>query len=130
MRRFVLAFLAAVTLLFGAASVAAAADREPYSPAALQAAQAAGKPVIVHVTASWCSTCAAQAPIVLALLNDPKYKDLVLFMVDFDTQKDLLRRLDVRAQSTFVAFKGTQEVGRSTGETDKAAIEALFDKTS
>ena len=42
----------------------------------------------------------------------------------------MLRKLDVRAQSTFVAYKGKQEVGRSTGDTDKAAIEALFDKTS
>ena len=126
MRRFALALFAVVALL----APARAAEPAVYSPAAMQAAQAAGKPVIVHVTAPWCSTCAAQIPIVLGLLKDPKYKDLVLLTVDFDSQKAVLHTFDVRAQSTFVAFKGKQEVGRSTGDTDKAAIEKLFDKTS
>ena len=86
--------------------------------------------MIVHVTATWCSTCAAQAPIVKSLLRDPKFKDLVLLNVDFDKQKAALRQLHVQAQSTFVAYKGKTEVGRAMGETDKAAIKGLFDKTS
>jgi thioredoxin 1 len=36
--------------------------------------------------------------------------------------------LNVREQSTFVAFKGKQEVGRSSGDTNKTSIEELFDK--
>ena len=112
------------------AAPAVAAERHAYSPAAMQSAQAEGKPVIVHVTASWCSTCAAQAPIVMQLMKDPKFKNLVVLNVDFDKQKAALRKLGVQAQSTFVAFKGKQEVGRSTGDTSKSSIENLFDKTS
>lgn len=104
------------------------AEREVYTPGALRAAQQAGKSIIVHVTAPWCGTCAAQVPIILSLLRQPKYKDLVLVMVDFDRQKAALRELDVRAQSTFVAFKGRRELGRTTGVTDPAEIEKLFDK--
>lgn len=132
MRHFAIALFSAAlfAIVLAAFAPAQAAERAVYSPATLQAAQAAGKPVIVHVTAPWCSTCAAQVPIVLSLLNDPKFKDLVLLTVDFDSQKAALRTLDVRAQSTFVAFKGTREVGRSTGDTNKASIETLFDKTS
>ena len=127
MRRFLALLLLPALMIGGAAS---AAERAVYSPAVMQAAQAAGKPVIVHVVASWCSTCAAQVPVVMTLLKEPKYKDLLLLIVDFDKQKSVLRSYDVRAQSTFLAFKGKQEVGRSTGDTDKASIEALFDKTS
>ena len=112
------------------APLAQAAEQMPYSPAAMKAAQDAGKPVIVDVTASWCSTCAAQKPLVQAILKNPKFKDLVLLHVDFDTQKKALHTYNVRAQSTFVAFKGKAEVGRSTGDTDKGSIERLFDKTS
>ena len=119
----------ALTLALGVGS-AGAAEQAVYTPAAMRAAQAAGKPVIVDVTATWCSTCAAQKPIVQSLLSDPKYKDLVLLHVDFDTQKAALRTFNVRAQSTFVAFKGKSEVGRSTGDTDKASIETLFDKAT
>jgi thiol-disulfide isomerase/thioredoxin len=132
MRRFCLSLVVALATIAAAAFApgASAAERAVYAPEALAAAQAAGKPVVVHVTAPWCSTCAAQAPIVLSLMKNPKYKDLVLLLVDFDTQKAALQALDVRAQSTFVVFKGKREVGRSIGETDKDAIEALFDKAS
>ncbi len=121
--------IAAIACLTGA-FVAQAAEQMPYSPAAMKAAQDAGRPVIVDVTATWCSTCAAQKPLVAAILREPKFKTLVLLHVDFDKQKQALHTFNVRSQSTFVAFKGKEEVGRSTGDTDKASIEKLFDKTS
>lgn len=121
---------AALVALTLAAVPAVAAEQVPYSASAFAAAQAAGKPVVVDVTAPWCSTCAAQKPIVQALLKEPEFKNLVLLHVDFDTQKALLRKLNVRAQSTFVVYKGRDEVGRSTGDTDKASIAALFAKAA
>lgn len=120
--------LAAIALLI--AVPASAAEQRPYSPTAMQAVQTAGKPVILDISATWCTTCAAQKPIVQSLLKEPRLKDLVLLHVDFDTQKAALREYSVRMQSTFVAFKGKQEVGRSTGDTNRASIEKLFDKTS
>ena len=57
-----------------------------------------------------------------------KRKDVTLFVADFDTESALKKQLRVAQQSTFVVFKGGKEVGRSTGETDRAAIAALFDK--
>ncbi len=122
-------FAAAFALTLVAAP-AFAAEQATYSPAALEAAQAAGKPVVVDVSATWCSTCAAQKPIVQSLLKQPKFKDLVLLHVDFDSQKAALRKLRVREQSTFVVYKGQQEVGRSTGDTDKGSISALFAKAA
>ena len=124
-----LAALSVAAVAFAAAP-ALAAEQAPYSPAAMSAAQAAGKPVVVDVSAPWCSTCKAQAPIVQSLLRDPRFKDLVLLHVDFDSQKAVLRKYDVRAQSTFVAFKGKAEVGRSTGDTDARSIAKLFAKAS
>lgn len=121
---------AALVALTLAAVPAVAAEQVPYSASAFAAAQAAGKPVVVDVTAPWCSTCAAQKPIVQALLKEPEFKNLVLLHVDFDTQKALLRKLNVREQSTFVVYKGRDEVGRSTGDTDKASIAALFAKAA
>jgi thioredoxin-like negative regulator of GroEL len=123
-----LAFFVAIGALREGSAQAAAPT--PFTAAGFAAAQAEGKPIIVHVVASWCSTCAAQIPIVVALLQDPKYRDVLLLTVDFDTQKAVLRQFDVRAQSTFVVFKGRKEVARSTGETDRAAIADLFDRAS
>ena len=91
-------------------------------------ARMSGKPVLVEVTAPWCPTCKAQKPILSELKAQPRFKDLTVFEVDFDSQKDALRTLGVQKQSTLIVYKGGQEDGRSTGETSKAAIEGLLAK--
>jgi thioredoxin 1 len=110
-------------------SLATAEDRLPFDQAAFEAAQAAGKPILVEVWASWCPTCKAQAPILARLKSEPRFKQLVSFGIDFDTQKDLMKRFNVQTQSTLIVFKGKQETGRSTGVTDPAAIESLLAKS-
>jgi thioredoxin 1 len=111
------------------ASLASAGERAAYDQAAFEAAQKAGKPILVEVTAPWCPVCKAQAPILNNLRSEPEFKDLQTFSIDFDSQKDLLRAFKVSKQSTLIVFKGATEVGRSTGVTDPAAIEALLAKS-
>ena len=120
--------LAASALTFVAAQpVFARAQR--FTQAAFDAAKAAGKPILVEVTAPWCPTCRAQQPILQKLTTDPRFRDLVVLTVDFDSQKDVLRSLNVQSQSTLVVFKGRQEVGRSAGDTNEASITALVAKS-
>jgi thiol-disulfide isomerase/thioredoxin len=111
------------------ASLAAAGDRAAYDQAAFDAAQKAGKPILVEVTAPWCPVCKAQAPILNNIRGEPEFKNLQTFTIDFDSQKELLRAFKVSKQSTLIVFKGATEVGRSTGETDPAKIEALVAKS-
>ncbi len=61
--------------------------------------------------------------------SEPRFKELVSFDIDFDSQKDLLRKFDVRTQSTLIVFKGKQETGRSTGDTNANSIAALLGKS-
>jgi thiol-disulfide isomerase/thioredoxin len=105
---------------------ARAAERLPFTAAAFEAAQAAGRPILVEVSAPWCPTCRAQQPHVQAVAADPRLREGVLFTVDFDTQKDALRQLQVRSQSTLIAFRGREERGRATGITDPQAIRDLL----
>ncbi|MCM0019905.1 MAG: thioredoxin family protein [Tagaea sp.] len=123
-RRHALALFAALPLV--AALPAAAAERRAFSDAAFDAAQAAGKPILVEVTAPWCPTCRVQKPHIDAAAADPRMRDAVFFTVDFDSQKDALRRLNVRSQSTLIAMRGREERGRATGITDGAAIRDLL----
>ncbi len=120
MRRRVLLGLAAIAVV----SPARAATPEPFSDKAFADAQAAGKPVIVEIHASWCPVCARQAPI-LSQLRDNDFKDAVAFKIDFDTQKDLLAKFRADRQSTIIVFRGTVEKGRSVGVSDPAALKAL-----
>ena len=75
-----------------------------------------------------CPSCRAQKPILSALFAQPKFKDLTVLRVDFDTQKKEVRRFGANMQSTLIVFKGREEVGRSVGETKAGAIAALLDK--
>jgi len=126
-RRHLLGTLAAAAVLsFG--STASATDKKPFDQKAFEAAQAAGKPILIDVSAPWCPVCKAQAPILLRLASEPRFKELVSFTIDFDTQKNLLKTLNVQMQSTLIVFKGRQETGRSTGDTNAGSIEALLAK--
>ena len=105
-----------------------AADRQPFEAGAFESAQAAGQPILVHVTAPWCGTCTIQKPIVAELGARPDFASLVIFDVDFDTQQEVLQALEVQIQSTMIAFKGREETARAVGVTDPAAIEGIMRK--
>jgi hypothetical protein len=61
-------------------------------------------------------------------MRQPKFSELRVFEVDFDSQKDVVRSLRARMQSTLITFRGAQEVGRSVGDTKRESIEALLAK--
>jgi thioredoxin 1 len=105
------------------------AEKSSFTEAAFEAAQKAGKPILIDIAAPWCPTCKAQAPILNELAALPKFKDLEVFTVDFDNQKSALRTFKAQSQSTLIVFKGAAEVGRSVGDTSKASIEALLAKS-
>ena len=87
-----------------------------------------GKPMLISIHADWCPTCRAQAPIVSSLLKTPELKEITAFRVDFDDQKDVVRRFKANSQSTLIVFKGGKEVGRSIGDTRQEGIAALMKK--
>ncbi len=120
----------AMRLLFGLAVVLASGlavyAAQPYDEASFKEAQAAGKTVLINVTASWCPTCKKQEPTIKAV--EKERPSLVVYDVDFDTAKDVLQKLQVRAQSTLIVYKGPKEVARSTAETDPGHLRALIAK--
>jgi thiol-disulfide isomerase/thioredoxin len=120
------ALFLSIGLFVAAATNSIAAERLIYEPQAFQHALDAGGPVLVHITAPWCSECKVQKPVVAALAQTPDFKNLTIFDVDYDTQKDALRALKVQTQSTLVVFKGKAEVARAVGITRHETIEALM----
>jgi thioredoxin 1 len=103
--------------------------KSAFTQAEFDAAQKAGQPIIVEVAADWCPTCKVQGPIIQNLTSAAPMDKVRVFTVNFDTQKDAVRSLRASSQSTLIAFKGTQETGRSVGDTKPDSIKALVAST-
>jgi thioredoxin len=97
-----------------------------YSKPAFIEAQNADKPIVVFVTASWCPNCRKQQPLVDSMSKDQAFANTVIFVVDFDSDKQALRDLNAQMQSTLIAFKGKTERMRSTAVTNPEKIRELF----
>jgi thioredoxin 1 len=108
-----------------ASSLVHALTLAPYSPEVLAKAQAAGEPVALHFHADWCPTCRAQDKVLESLKAEPNLEVLVL-KVDFDKETALKKQLKVRAQSTFIVYRGATEKTRQTGETSADGIRAIL----
>ncbi len=126
-RRDFLALTAAVTLM----PMVARAQGAAYTPEALEAALASGKPVFLDFKASWCSTCKAQERVISALkAENPAYEAGIVFLdVDWDTWKDavIVSEMNIPRRSTLVVLKGDKELGRIVAGTGRDAIKALMD---
>jgi len=113
--------LVTATLLMGCVVLAQALEIKPYSGGALAEAQKADRPVALHFHAAWCPTCRAQEQAMQSLTSDPAL-NLTVLVANYDTEKDLKRRFNVRAQSTIVVLRGQKELARLVGESSQTSI--------
>lgn len=130
------ALIAAAPLGLGIVHVAPvfAADKSQvafvkFTQPAFDAARAKGQRILVEVHAPWCPTCARQQAGIAAAQKLPANKNVTVFRIDFDSQKDVQKPLGVTRQSTLIAYKGKTETGRLLGETDPAKIAQLVAST-
>ena len=105
-----------------------AAGLLPFGAVRFEEARQSGKPVVLQVTASWCGPCQRLRKVVGGLLENPEFKDLVIFDADFDANKDALVKLNAHTVTTLVIYRDNAEILRSSGETRPDAVEALLRK--
>jgi thioredoxin 1 len=121
--------LLALAVAISGITSASAFEQKKFDPASFKAAQSGNRSILVDITASWCPTCKAQHRVLASLAKKAEYAELVVFDVDFDTQKDVVRSFNALSQSTLIAFRGAQETRRLVGETRTAAIEDLLNSS-
>lgn len=129
-RGFLICALAGALAPWLPTSVANAAERKTFDVDSFAAAQQRGARILVDITATWCPTCKAQKPIIDSLVTRPENNDLVIFSVDFDSQKPVVRQFGAQSQSTLIAFRGKTETARSVGDTDPNSIATLVRSSS
>lgn len=126
-RRSLLALLCG-SVLAAAGPANAAPPPKQFSKAAFDAALASGKPFVVQISAPWCPICRAQKPAVAKLRDDPRFKDFAAFEVDFDSDKESVRAVGARLQSTLIVYNRGREIARTVGDREEGWIEELFEK--
>lgn len=97
-----------------------------FDQAAFEAAQKAGRPILVWVHAPWCPVCRQQQKTIARVTAEPAFRDMHVFRIDYDTQKALWRAFGATQQSTLIAFRGRRETGRIAHETDDAKVSAVI----
>lgn len=117
--------VAVLTLMLSTTSFA---ESSTFDDAKFDASLQSGSAMVVAVHAPWCSTCRAQGPVLKEVLARKEFQHMTALYVDFDSQKEALKKLGVRRQSTLIVFKAGKEVGRSLGDTTAFGIESLLQK--
>lgn len=112
------------------AAPAAAPAAEPYSDARFAALQRQNALILIDVAATWCPTCARQKRIIEAYQAARPNVPLHVLTVDFDDQKDAVRRFRAPRQSTLLLYQGRAQVWFSVAETRQDAIFAALDEAA
>jgi thioredoxin 1 len=120
----------AVTAAVAVVQPAFAAEFKPFDRATFDAAQKAGRPILVEVNAWWCPVCASQSKTIKSTVMAPAYANLLVLRINYDKQKSEWQAFQVQKQSTLITFKGGRELGRVSYITDKAKIQALLALTT
>lgn len=92
---------------------------------------ASGKPFMLGVHASWCSTCARQKRVINALkASGTPYKGMTIVEMDWDKYRGtkFAKSLNIPRRSTLIMYNGGREVGRLVAGTGQSQIKKLIDK--
>jgi len=81
---------------------------------------------LIESYAGWCPPCHIQAPIIADLLRDGDYADTVLFRLSEDTPNTVWKKFRLKSYSALIVYRGTREIDRAIGATDREQIEKLL----
>ena len=118
MTRYVFAALAGLLLTTSSFAL----DSEAFSEERFETLQAENAVVLIDVWAPWCPTCKRQREILADFQDQHPEVDFTILEVDFDDDKQLVRKFRAPRQSTLALYRGEEQVWFSVAETRKDVI--------
>ena len=115
-----------VLFLFVCLAANAVEKKTNFSIKVFEKAKASGKTVVVNSYEIWCGTCTKQTKI----LNqaEKEFKDIIFLSYEQSKNKDIAQKLGIKFWTTIVVYKGSNEVARIVGQTDKETIYSAIQK--
>ena len=112
--------------LFVCLSANAVEKKTNFSEEVFENAKASGKTVVVNSYEVWCGTCGKQTKILDQA--EKEFKDIVFLSYEQSKNKDIAQKLSIEFWTTIVVYKGSDEVARIIGQTDKEVIYSAIQK--
>ncbi len=101
-------------IIFG--NKAWALEKKPYTDSHFEALQKEGKMILVDIYANWCGTCKKQQAAIQQYREKHPHRELHVLEVDFDKQKEVVKKFRAPRQSTLLLYKGDQQFWYSVAE--------------
>jgi len=86
MIKHIVSLAAIVAALTATTAGVLAGEPRPFTQEAFTMAKAEGKTVLVDFHASWCPVCKKQAAVIPRVLQEEKFREVVVFTADYDTE--------------------------------------------
>lgn len=98
------------------------AVKQPFTESAFRQAQQDDQLILIDVFATWCPTCKRQQNVLNDYFEQYPDSELVVFVVDFDDQKEWVRYFNAPRQSTLALYRGETQLWFSVAQTRQNAI--------
>lgn len=121
--------MVALALALGVGT-APAQQKEPFTEARFAALQEQGALILLDVFAPWCSTCALQQKVIAEYRERHPDVPLHILTIDFDKQKQYVKRFKAPRQSTLILYRGKERVWFGVAETRPDVIFAELNKAA
>ncbi|MFU8784689.1 thioredoxin domain-containing protein [Aliidiomarina sp.] len=101
--------------------------KQEFTEAAFKQAQAENKAILIDVWAEWCPTCRRQQDRLNDYFVENPDSEIVVFVVDYDSQKEWVSYFKAPRQSTLILYHGEEQIWFSVAQTNKTPIFAALE---
>ena len=97
-----------------------------FSTDIFEEAKASGKTIVINSYEVWCGTCGKQTKILDQA--EKEFRDIVFLSYEQSKNKNVAKELGIKFWTTIVIYKGSNEVARIVGQTNKKIIYSAIKK--
>jgi thioredoxin 1 len=101
---------------------------KPYTESLFNQLNEKGVSMLIDIKAEWCSTCKKQSKVIKKYLDSKQNEELIILEVNYDNQKEVVRKFKAPRQSTLVLFKDGKEIGKVIAEANEDKLFTFFNK--
>ncbi len=128
-------FLVILPILVGGLSLlpvqkAWSQEKEAFTQERFEALQTEGALILLDVFADWCPTCAKQQEVLGAYQEEHPDVPLHILEIDFDDQKEWVKKFRAPRQSTLILYRGDEQIWFNVAATSRDVIFAALNEAA